>query len=650
MHDDANFQNVTYFGSAPFYFQLSDFSAASYGNWAPGNPSLIPDNTWWQQEAFDLTGVLSNIPTAQIRFKMYDEFADLTDTINGWKIDDITIDSVYFGSANFSVSSTIDTCIAPQNISFNVNGAAIGYSPADSVNAHIYFGDGTDSIFNIPTISGSFNATVTHVFNFSGAYSSEVILTSPDGIVDTITHYNIFLIGNNCDNISGQVYIDYNSDCLFNSNDEALKYRQVKLLYNGQTVKTTFTDISGNYSFYVPSNPYTIEIDGSILINTNLSVLCPPSGFFSVTSVPSSGNDFALNCNPGFDLYTNLYINRFRPNIQDDFYAFYGGNSCQLMSGIAKLVLDPMVSFISSNPAPQSINNDTLVWNFNNIHFTSPFNPRVTIQPSPVLNLGDSICFVSYIEPIAGDADTSNNIYYGCAVISNSCDPNQKLVNPDGNISSSTELNYTIEFQNIGNDAAYNIYVLDTLDSDLDVNTLRINGASHNMTIDFFPGNVLKFNFINIMLPDSGADEPASHGFISYSIKPISNLSNGTTITNTAAIYFDFNLPVITNTTLNVIDSTLTTAVLSNEGLQSEDIKVYPNPVSDELKIYFSEKFKSETSIKIIIYNLLGEKIFEEQNLSSSATINLKKIECGVYFYEITGNREVIKKGKLIKM
>jgi hypothetical protein len=56
------------------------------------------------------------------------------------------------------------------------------------------------------------------------------------------------------------------------------------------------------------------------------------------------------------------------------------------------------------------------------------------------------------------------------------------------------------------------------------------------------------------MLPDSHINEPASHGWLMYRIKLKDNLALGTQITNTASIYFDYNAPVVTNTTLNTFD------------------------------------------------------------------------------------------------
>jgi hypothetical protein len=63
----------------------------------------------------------------------------------------------------------------------------------------------------------------------------------------------------------------------------------------------------------------------------------------------------------------------------------------------------------------------------------------------------------------------------------------------------------------------------------------------------------MEFKFENILLVDSNTNEPLSHGFVRYRIQPKTNLSAGDSITNFAAIYFDFNEPVITNTAKTII-------------------------------------------------------------------------------------------------
>ncbi|MCB0641398.1 MAG: T9SS type A sorting domain-containing protein, partial [Phaeodactylibacter sp.] len=60
---------------------------------------------------------------------------------------------------------------------------------------------------------------------------------------------------------------------------------------------------------------------------------------------------------------------------------------------------------------------------------------------------------------------------------------------------------------------------------------------------------IVNFYFPDILLPDSNANEPASHGHIIYRIRPKTGLTEGTRIENSADIYFDFNPPIQTNTT-----------------------------------------------------------------------------------------------------
>ena len=69
--------------------------------------------------------------------------------------------------------------------------------------------------------------------------------------------------------------------------------------------------------------------------------------------------------------------------------------------------------------------------------------------------------------------------------------------------------------------------------------------ADYQLTID--NGKCL-WSFNSINLPDSARSGEASHGYLSFMIKPKSNIQLGDVIKNTAAIYFDYNLPIYTNT------------------------------------------------------------------------------------------------------
>jgi PKD repeat protein len=108
-------------------------------------------------------------------------------------------------------------------------------------------------------------------------------------------------------------------------------------------------------------------------------------------------------------------------------------------------------------------------------------------------------------------------------------------------------ITYTIRFQNVGNDTAFNIYINDTLDNNLDWNTIQPISSSHDYNFEQINGKYLTFNFLNIQLPDSNTNQTLSHGYISFKIKPKNNLLLDDIISNKASIVFDVNVPIVTN-------------------------------------------------------------------------------------------------------
>lgn len=129
-----------------------------------------------------------------------------------------------------------------------------------------------------------------------------------------------------------------------------------------------------------------------------------------------------------------------------------------------------------------------------------------------------------------------------------------KGIGPDHIIFHDTELEYLIRFQNTGTDTAFLVVIRDTLSEFLDPSSVVPGASSHPYTWELRNNGALKFTFDDIMLVDSNANEPASHGFVKFRIKQQLGNLPGTVIHNQAAIYFDFNAPVITNQTDHKID------------------------------------------------------------------------------------------------
>ena len=166
---------------------------------------------------------------------------------------------------------------------------------------------------------------------------------------------------------------------------------------------------------------------------------------------------------------------------------------------------------------------------------------------------------LGFVAQLPGD-DAEPEVAEECLPITDSFDPNDKLVRPAGTTDqhytpTGTALSYTVRFQNTGNDYAYKVVVVDTLAAGLDISTLQVGAVSHpyRFTVSGKGRPVLTWTFDNINLPDSTRDQAGSNGFIQFSIRPAADLPAKTLIENFADIFFDYNPPVRTNTTANRI-------------------------------------------------------------------------------------------------
>lgn len=182
-----------------------------------------------------------------------------------------------------------------------------------------------------------------------------------------------------------------------------------------------------------------------------------------------------------------------------------------------------------------------------------------TLDAPPALNNGDTISMAATANPVINDSSVANNKFSIREIVRGSFDPNDKTEVHAGTLTTTQYaggeyLQYLIRFQNTGTDTAFFITVKDTLQSKLDPASLEIIAASHPYVFKMI-GNVASWDFKKILLPDSTTNETGSHGFILFKIKPKTGLAVGDEFSNKAAIYFDYNLPVLTNQDKTVIGS-----------------------------------------------------------------------------------------------
>ena len=366
------------------------------------------------------------------------------------------------------------------------------------------------------------------------------------------------------------------------------------------------------------------------------STVCPSAGITDTLSLGANQIKYmGYNCAApsGFDLAQAAYSNFPTPFAQHGHILVFN-DYCTPQNGDETITFSAPYTFSSASIPPASINGNTVTWILNNLSYFSPLtvinytltNPQPTSLPA-----GTAVATSSTVTPIAGDLAPSNNSATHTDIVYGSYDPNEMSVSPSGYIpASSTQLTYTFEFENTGNDTAQNIYVLDTISNYLDIHSLSLVAASHTMiTSKVFNGTnwVMKFDFPNIKLLDSSHHNQCT-GLAVFTIKTKPGLANGTVIPNRAGIYFDDNPVVLTNTVTDIIG---TPSGITQISAATVAPHIYPNPAHNELHIEGTDIHSIEVT------NLLGQVVLSSHNASISTTLNIESLQPGIYFVRVNG-------------
>ena len=512
------------------------------------------------------------------------------------------------------------------------------------------------------SITGSNSGPFTYQWN-NGATSQDIFnlnsniysVTVFDAAMNCLTIQDTIIAdGTNCGVITGKVFIDNNTDCINNNGD--IDFNSALIVVNPGN-RYGYTNAAGNYTISnLPYGNYTTS-----LLYSNGVLIPTPTCSTTINTTVNSGmqisnnNDFSIeyNSNTQPDMQVWGYSSPVVPGFIAHFtYQLSNLNNVN-GTGLFKVVLpyNFINNITTASPNTYSLSGDTIIWNFNNITYSSGGTYFGVDFYVPVgTTLGSVISTCMYAQPNITDLNYANNTYCYSRSVTGSFDPNDKTVSPVGFGPYNeihpfeTDLTYLIRFQNTGNGPAVNIVVKDTLSPNVDVNTFEMLGSSHNYNIEILPGNILKWKFNNIMLPDSNSNEPGSHGYIQYRIKHTVGNLPGTQIKNTAYIYFDFNEPVVTNTALNTIEYVTSISAQSNS---NDGWNVYPNPSTGALYIVNSNTIKEESQIQVL--NSIGQTVFEETISSNYKNIDLSKLNNGVYFVKITSDKNTTVKKIILR-
>ncbi|WP_425076011.1 T9SS type A sorting domain-containing protein [Psychroserpens sp. S379A] len=473
------------------------------------------------------------------------------------------------------------------------------------------------------------NACCTEQFDF------DVFCTSSVGIIDV------------------NAFIDDNANGVFDANEFNFSNGYFTYEVNGDGMLNTVNSSTGNFQIISENDTDVYEITFN-LYDESAGCYEVTSATFSNISV-TEGNtvtvDFPVveeqSCED-LAVYLINYWTPPRPGFShENFLVLENLGFTTITSGTVEFVADSQLVYnnvTSVNPNYTITNTAT--------GFTVDF---VNLQPGDVeyidisltcpatVDLDDIVTNTATYVTDANDLVPGNNYSTLSEVVIGSWDPNDKMESHGPKVlfddfSTSDEwLYYTVRFQNLGTAAAEFVRIEDVLDNQLDETTFQMLRSSHDYVVTRTENN-LEWYFEDINLPAEQDDAEGSNGFIYFRVKPKAGYALGDIIPNTAAIYFDFNAPVITNRfETEFVDEALSVSEFDYNGFD-----MHPNPANDVLNI----KLNNISNANLRVYDIQGKLVIErpisnEQNLS----LNVSNLQSGLYFVKLnTSTKEMVKK------
>jgi Bacterial Ig domain/Secretion system C-terminal sorting domain len=442
--------------------------------------------------------------------------------------------------------------------------------------------------------------------------------------------------------ITGKIYYDANNNGVFDAGELGMPNELVTFDTDGKT----FTNSKGDFQIAADtSKSYVI----TPTLNNPLWTVNPLS-----KTVKTSNNFDQLIENQYFtvrpasqvsDLAINVEAGNARPGFSSVTTLTYYNKGTTVLNGKVTLTLDNNVAYESSDVALTQRSGNLLTWSVVNLQPFESRNLMIFTKTSVSAPLNGNVVY-AYEGTLTGatDADATNSKGTATIAIRGSYDPNDITVDRREYIRKATDattpnvpLAYTIRFQNTGNAEAIRVEVLDTIQEKLDLTAFEMIAASHKFEVQIVPDTnkvkrtytVVKWIFDNINLLDSTSKEACSHGFVKYNIKNISTKTNyiKDSILNKAAIYFDFNAPVLTNTASTKF-STLTVSSLEQYNLE---FRAYPNPTNGIVNIELAK----EADATIEVFNAIGQAVSRQILRGSNGQIDMSGFQTGFYIVKI---------------
>jgi hypothetical protein len=180
-----------------------------------------------------------------------------------------------------------------------------------------------------------------------------------------------------------------------------------------------------------------------------------------------------------------------------------------------------------------------------------------------------------------------------------------------------------------------NVVIKDSLDSDWDLASFEMIGASHPYSL-MITNEVAIWTFANILLPDSTTDPEGSQGGFHYRMTPKNDLLLGDQLINRADIYFDYNEPVLTNVTVTTVE--LASGIAEESSFNG--LHAYPSPGNGMLNLQWMNGSVSHARVTVLdaMGRIVSTTTLGTLNENQRQELDLSVLPNGSYIIRLQGD------------
>lgn len=490
------------------------------------------------------------------------------------------------------------------------------------------------------------NANTTNDVLDGNCWCQGCILTwGPPGLPcndgDPATVLDIVGVNGQCfgwsNHVTGKVFLDLDLSGTYTGGDVPLPNRVV---HGAPGINYGITDANGDFAIGFPGPGFYTLAPASGSFDAPAQVF--PAIDLSVPGVTSNGNELPMNAlSLEGDLTGWSVAGAPRPGFWNAVELFCRNQGTVATGGTMVFTFDAQQTPLDQWPAGVVLGN-TITWNIPLLQPGEQFHVHARMTTAPATALGTILTNTLTTTAAPPDAVPGNDVYTENLTVVGAFDPNDIRVSPEvlsmADIAAGSPVTYTVRFQNTGTFLAEDVLITDLIALQLRESSFELIGSSHPCQVMLHNG-LLQFRFDDIMLPDSNANEPESHGWVMFRMTPQNFLLPGAQVYNSASIYFDFNEPIHTNSAVFGIE--LNTAITPS-AQEAPALSLWPNPTSDLLNISMD---RTSRTAAVTIIDMNGRLVRSLSNLAvqgGTATVPLSELADGLYTLRVSDGVRVV--------